>query len=310
MKDEREQLREYFDSVEMTEDFRRKLLALPGAQKASPKAAPPRRNWKALAAAALLALVCLAGLPLLRFREPLSPAAPETRDVLPTQWETVPSTNDPGPGTELTGAAATGAIETEAAPSETDPMTEPPLPPDTDVPTEPGEDPGPTPPATEPRTPATQPPAPVTEPPAPVTEPPAPVTEPPVPVTEPPAPVTEPPAPVTEPPAPVTEPPAPVTEPPATEPSEPDTGPPDFNMPGAAEDAIPAEDLGWSWTLQRSEAGDLLLITNDAGALCTLDLTGRLTEQQATGRDWIFDREWTYWLCLDWDGVWRLYVEA
>ena len=308
MEDERRQIKEYFDSVGMTEEFRQRLLALPRAEKTAPRAVSTVRRWRPALIAAAVCLVCLAAIPLLRqpaLRSPEQPAASRAAD--PTRTEQPPDSAAPETESLLpvtpTGSEPAGPVESTAE-------TDPPLhvdPTDPVLPTDPLR------PVTEPIAPVADPTQPVTEPTTPVTEPPPPVTDPSEPATEPPPPNTEPSEPVTEPPSPDTEPSEPVTEPtapPDTEPTPPDTSenPPDDPAPeGPAE--IPAEDLGWTWALLRTEEGDLLRITDAAGAVCTLDLTGRLDGGTVIETCLIFGQERTLLLCPDGNGNWRLLVE-
>lgn len=286
MADEGKKTKEYFASLEMTEEFRQRLLDLPRTADASPKARPARQGWKPLAVAAALALVCLAGIPLLRAPQTVSPKPPvTTRAPLPTRTVPEPGADGPEPGT----SPAETALPTAPPVTETQPIfpvestadTAPPLPTD---PTDPSEPTAPTvaPAPTEPTQPATEPIQPATEP-----------TEPSQPITEPTEPVTEPPEPVTEPSEPITEPTEFIPEPP----------------PGGVEDEeIPAGDLGWTWEVLRGAEGDQLRITDAAGQVCVLDLTGLLEYGEVCGTYRIFGQERSIRLCASWDGTWLLYV--
>ena len=164
MADEKQKIKEYFDGVQPSEDFTRRLLELEQRERppaAVPRPIPVRRRWAPAVMAAGMVLVSMAGLRLLGQSRP----------------EPLPS------GTERAASGAvTEATDTESAegiPDSTAPGTDP-------VPTV--TDPVPTvtvpvPPLTEPVPPVTEPLPPVTEPLPPVTEPLPPVTEPPVPGT-------------------------------------------------------------------------------------------------------------------------------
>ena len=150
MADEKQKIKEYFDGVQPSEDFTRRLLELEQRERppaAAPRPIPLRRRWAPAAVAAGMVLVSLAGLRLLEQSRP----------------EPLPS------GTER---AASGTV-TEASDTESAEGI-----PDSTVP---GTDPVPT--VTDPVPPLTEPLPPVTEPLPPVTEPLPPVTEPPVPGT-------------------------------------------------------------------------------------------------------------------------------
>ena len=291
MKDERSALREYFDAQIMTAEFRQKLLSLPQEPDASPKALLVERRWQPMAIAAALIFICLAGIPLLRRHETVSPAVstalPETAA---TQQVSHLPTHSPEIGTEpIIPVSPTVPVTSESetdAPTESAPATVPPLSTDSTVIT------APTIHATEPSVPATEPSVPATEPSVPATEPTVPATEPTVPATEPSVPVTEPSVPVTEPTVPATEPTVSDPEPPAPE------GP----------DEIPAEDLGWVYEVLRTETGDRLCITDAAGAVCILDLTDLPDNGELLGDYLIFGQEQTILLIEDPDGAWKLFV--
>ena len=240
MADEKQKIKEYFDGVQPSEDFTRRLLELEQRERppaAAPRPIPVRRRWVPAAIAAGMVLVSLAGLRLLEQSQP----------------EPLPS------GTErASSGTVTEATDTESAegiPDSTVPGTDP-VPTVTD----------PVPPVTELLPPVTSPVSPVTEPVPPVTEPLPPVTDPAPPVTEPAPPVTEPLPPVTEPLPPVTEPLPSVTEPPVP-------GTPDGEY-------INGDSLGWDYALERREGRVLLRVTDRAsGESCSLDITDQWKEE-------------------------------
>lgn len=159
MADEKQKIKEYFDGVQPSEDFTRRLLELEQrerAPEAAPRPIPVRRRWAPAVIAAGMVLVSLAGLRLLEQSRP----------------EPLPS------GTERAASdTVTEATDTESAEGIPDS-------------TAPGTDPVPT--VTDPVPPVTNTVPPVTEPIPPVTEPIPLVTDPVSPVTEPTPPVTEP----------------------------------------------------------------------------------------------------------------------
>ena len=176
MADEKRKIKEYFDGVQPSEDFTRRLLELEQRERApaaAPRLIPLRRRWAPAAIAAGMVLVSLAGLRLLEQSRP---------EPLPAGTEHTAS----GTVTETAGTEPVEGITDSTAP---------------------GTDPVPT--VTDPVPPVTNTVPPVTEPIPPVTEPLPPVTDPAPPVTEPIPPVTEPLPPVTDPAPPVTEPPVP-----------------------------------------------------------------------------------------------------
>lgn len=129
MADEKQRIQEYFDGVQPSEDFTRRLLELEQRERppeAAPRSIPVRRRWVPAAIAAAMVLVSLAGLRLLGQSRP----------------EPLPS------GTERAASGtATEATDTESAegiPDSTMPGTDP-LPPVTE----------PIPPVTEPPVPGT-----------------------------------------------------------------------------------------------------------------------------------------------------------
>ena len=270
MADEKRKIKEYFDGVQPSEDFTRRLLELEQRERAptaAPRLIPLRRRWAPAAIAAVMVLVSLAGLRLLEQSrpEPL-PAGTEH-----TASGTVTETAGTEPAEGITDSTAPG---TDPVPTVTDPV----------------------PPVTNTVPPVTEPIPPVTEPLPPVTDPAPPVTEPLPPVTNPVSPVTEPLPPVTDPVSPVTEPLPPVTEPlpPVTEPVPPVTGLPD---PGTPEgEYVNGDSLGWDYALERQEGRVLLRVTDRAGGgSCTLDLTDQWTEEGFyEGRAVFFGRERSY----------------
>ena len=261
MADEKQKIKEYFDGVQPSEDFTRRLLELEQRERApaaAPRPIPLRRRWAPAAIAAGMVLVSLAGLRLLEQSrpEPL-PAGTEH-----TASGTVTETAGTEPVEGITDSTVPG---TDPVPTVTDPV-----PPVTE----------PLPPVTSPASPVTEPVPPVTEPLPPVTSPAPPVTEPAPPVTEPLPPVTDPAPPVTEPAPPVTEPLPPVTEPlpPVTEPLPPVTEPP---VPGTPDgEYINGDSLGWDYALERREGRVLLRVTDrTSGESCSLDITDQWKEE-------------------------------
>ena len=152
MADEKQKIKEYFDGVQPSEDFTRRLLELEQRERApaaAPRPIPLRRRWAPAAIAAGMVLVSLAGLRLLEQSrpEPL-PAGTEH-----TASGTVTETAGTEPVEGITDSTAPG---TDPVPTVTDPV-----PPVTNT----------VPPVTEPLPPVTDPVSPVTEPTPPVTEP-------------------------------------------------------------------------------------------------------------------------------------------
>ena len=263
MADEKQKIKEYFDGVQPSEDFTRRLLELEqraGTPKAAPRPIPVRRRWAPAVIAAGMVLVSLAGLRLLEQSRP----------------EPLPAGTERAPSDTVTETA--GTEPAEGIPDSTVPGTDP------------------VPPLTEPVPPVTEPLPPVTSPVSPVTEPVPPVTEPLPPVTDPAPPVTEPAPPVTEPAPPVTEPLPPVTEPlpPVTEPLPPVTEPP---VPGTPDgEYINGDSLGWDYALERREGRVLLRVTDRAsGESCSLDITDQWKEEGFyEGRAAFFGQERDY----------------
>ncbi|MBR6118871.1 MAG: hypothetical protein IKQ04_00950 [Oscillospiraceae bacterium] len=257
MADEKQKIKEYFDGVQPSEDFTRRLLELEQrerAPEAAPRPIPLRRRWAPAAVAAGMVLVSLAGLRLLEQSRPEPPLPTGTEH---TASGTVTETAGTEPVEGITDSTAPG---TDPVPTVTDPV----------------------PPVTNTVPPVTEPIPPVTEPLPPVTDPAPPVTEPIPSVTEPLPPVTDPAPPVTEPLPPVTEPVPPVTEPP---------------VPGAPEgEYVTGDSLGWDYALQRQEGRVLLRVTDRAGGgSCTLDLTDQWTEEGFyEGRAAFFGQERDY----------------
>ncbi len=282
MDEERSKIKEYFDSVEMTEEFRQKLLNLP-QDSASPKVNRLHRGWKPLAAAAILVLVSLAGIPLLQ-EKPRLPAgrpqelpAPVSSGTDPSPEGSLPDDTEPDFSEAWTDAP--GSIDVPplpakpTRPAEPDPVR-PPIPSD-------AEPSAPEPTVTEPY--VSEPP--VTEP--SVTQPP--VTEPPV--TEPP--VTQPP--VTQPPVTEPDPPPPVTE---LDPIESETAEssPWTEEPTDWSEAPPApgspESLDWPAEYAVENGRSLLRVTNpETGELWELDITEEMNGNVYSGDEIIFGQE-------------------
>ncbi len=292
MNKERGKIREYFDSVEMTEEFRQRLLALPRRENASPKACPQMRSWKPLAVAAVLVLVSLAGIPLLREQKPAVPLSPtETQTAASTAavvTQPITTGTEHAASVPPTVPATTGPQFTD--PAEPSSTAAPPLP------SEPGGAPEPTAPPAPTNPPLPPRPADPVLPSQPVTEPSNPITEPPVPVTEPYEPVTEPPEPVTESPEQDTEPPIPETVP----------------MPSWGGAYTPS-DFGWTYEVLSSENSELLIITETAtGEVCEIDLSGFFHDYDDTvfGTCTIFGRVWNIVLQPSPEGSWIFYLHS
>jgi len=123
--DEKRKIKEYFDGVQPSEDFTRRLLELEQrerAPEAAPRLIPLRRRWAPAAIAAVMVLVSLAGLRLLEQSRP---------EPLPTGTEHTAS----GTVAETAGTEPVEGITDSTAPG-TDPVssiTEP-LPPVTGLP--------------------------------------------------------------------------------------------------------------------------------------------------------------------------------
>lgn len=133
MADEKQRIQEYFDGVQPSEDFTRRLLELEQRERppeAAPRSIPLRRRWAPAAIAAVMVLVSLAGLRLLEQSRP---------EPLPTGTERAAS----GTVTEATDTESAKGIPDSTVPG-TDPLppiTEP-VPPSTEqiLPGAPGED--------------------------------------------------------------------------------------------------------------------------------------------------------------------------
>ena len=125
MADEKRKIKEYFDGVQPSEDFTRRLLELEQRERApaaAPRLIPLRRRWAPAAIAAGMVLVSLAGLRLLEQSRP---------EPLPAGTEHTAS----GTVTETAGTESAEGIPDSTAPG-TDPVssiTEP-LPPVTGLP--------------------------------------------------------------------------------------------------------------------------------------------------------------------------------
>lgn len=125
MADEKRKIKEYFDGVQPSEDFTRRLLELEQrerAPEAAPRPIPLRRRWAPAAIAAVMVLVSLAGLRLLEQSRP---------EPLPAGTEHTAS----GTVTETAGTEPVEGITDSTVPG-TDPVssiTEP-LPPVTGLP--------------------------------------------------------------------------------------------------------------------------------------------------------------------------------
>ncbi|MBR3077952.1 MAG: hypothetical protein IKQ54_11655 [Oscillospiraceae bacterium] len=136
MADEKQKIKGYFDGVQPSEDFTRRLLELEQRERppeAAPRPIPLRRRWAPAAIAAVMVLVSLAGLRLLEQSRP---------EPLPTGTERAASDT-------VTETAGTKPVEgiTDSTMPGTDPL----------------------PPVTEPIPPVTEPIPPFTEPPVPGT---------------------------------------------------------------------------------------------------------------------------------------------
>ena len=136
MADEKQKIEGYFDGVQPSEDFTRRLLELEQRERppeAAPRPIPRRRRWAPAAIAAVMVLVSLAGLRLLEQSRP---------EPLPTGTERAASDT-------VTETAGTKPVEgiTDSTMPGTDPL----------------------PPVTEPIPPVTEPIPPFTEPPVPGT---------------------------------------------------------------------------------------------------------------------------------------------
>ncbi len=92
MADEKQKIKEYFDGVQPSEDFTRRLLELEQRERppeAVPRPIPLRRRWAPAAIAAVMVLVSLAGLRLLEQSRPeplpsgTEPVPPSTEQILP-----------------------------------------------------------------------------------------------------------------------------------------------------------------------------------------------------------------------------------
>ena len=133
MADEKQRIQEYFDGVQPSEDFTRRLLELEqraGTPKAAPRPIPVRRRWVPAAIAAGMVLVSMAGLRLLGQSQP----------------EPLPSGTERAASGTVTEARVTESAE--GIPDSTVPGTDPlppitePVPPFTEqiLPGAPGED--------------------------------------------------------------------------------------------------------------------------------------------------------------------------
>ena len=136
MADEKQKIKGYFDGVQPSEDFTRRLLELEQRERppeAAPRPIPLRRRWDPAAITAVMVLVSLAGLRLLEQSRP---------EPLPTGTERAASDT-------VTETAGTKPVEgiTDSTMPGTDPL----------------------PPVTEPIPPVTEPIPPFTEPPVPGT---------------------------------------------------------------------------------------------------------------------------------------------
>ena len=136
MADEKQKIKGYFDGVQPSEDFTRRLLELEQRERppeAAPRPIPLRRRWAPAAIVAVMVLVSLAGLRLLEQSRP---------EPLPTGTERAASDT-------VTETAGTKPVEgiTDSTMPGTDPL----------------------PPVTEPIPPVTEPIPPFTEPPVPGT---------------------------------------------------------------------------------------------------------------------------------------------
>lgn len=136
MADEKQKIKGYFDGVQPSEDFTRRLLELEQRERppeAAPRPIPLRRRWAPAAIAAVMVLVSLVGLRLLEQSRP---------EPLPTGTERAASDT-------VTETAGTKPVEgiTDSTMPGTDPL----------------------PPVTEPIPPVTEPIPPFTEPPVPGT---------------------------------------------------------------------------------------------------------------------------------------------
>ena len=136
MADEKQKIKGYFDGVQPSEDFTRRLLELEQRERppeAAPRPIPLRRRWAPAAITAVMVLVSLAGLRLLEQSRP---------EPLPTGTERAASDT-------VTETAGTKPVEgiTDSTMPGTDPL----------------------PPVTEPIPPVTEPIPPFTEPPVPGT---------------------------------------------------------------------------------------------------------------------------------------------
>ena len=257
----RAEFKAYFDGVEPDEAFRQRLLKLEHEQTASPKVIPLRRFWKPVAAAAVIAVVSLAGLSLLPKQERLSPSEP--RAVI-----------DTGAPEATLPPAASSETDTEPG-SETAAPEEPPVP---------GV-------VIKPERPSTEP----SEPPESSETPPAepgshgvtPGTNPSVPPTEPPA--TEP---CTELPTETDSPPPEVTEPNLIESDIIET----FPVPGgpAIETDEPGDPVPLDWPAEYvvENGRSLLRVTHpDTGTLWELDITDEMNDNVYNGDEIIFGQE-------------------
>ncbi len=125
MADEKQKIKGYFDGVQPSEDFTRRLLELEQRERppeAAPRSIPLRRRWAPAAIAAVMVLVSLAGLRLLEQSRP---------EPLPTGTERAASDTV----TETAGTESAEGITDSTVPA-TDPVssiTEP-LPPVTGLP--------------------------------------------------------------------------------------------------------------------------------------------------------------------------------
>ncbi len=127
MADEKQKIKGYFDGVQPSEDFTRRLLELEQRERppeAAPRPIPLRRRWAPAAIAAVMVLVSLAGLRLLEQSRP---------EPLPTGTEraasdTVTETAGTKPVEGITDSTMPGTDPLPPVTEPIPPFTEPPVP--------------------------------------------------------------------------------------------------------------------------------------------------------------------------------------
>ncbi len=286
MKDEQRRIKEYYDHIQMTEDFKARLLALPEA--APQKPVPPFRLWKPVAVAALAAVISLSGLRYLAHRHDSTvqePAWPGVSDAATERTSPVPL-RPTEPGQE---PSETAPVPTDPSGTDTPETAQAPQPSTSDE-TRPhgsgtaGQMPGPGGPEPRPTEPV------ITNPPQPVQTDPPPVETGSLPPEE-----IDPPGPEeTDPPEPIS------TDPP------PDTSPIETENGGDEPTLVESDFEG---TYHREGDRDLItLVQRSTGNTVTLDLTGMVTEHGYSGTHSVLGHTLHIYL-VPYGQTYRVYIE-